>query len=85
MGMVNRLVPDGSLEREAFMQAEKLAHGPTAAFGLAKRLFRCAVGPSLEDFFVDEHAAQTMAFQTSDHREGVRAFLEKRKPEFTGR
>lgn len=84
IGLVNRIVPDESLENEAQTLAEQLAGGPTQAFGLGKRLFRRTSGTPLESFLESETEAQVVAFQTEDHQEGVQAFLDKRTPRFKG-
>ena len=52
---------------------------------MAKKLFHMASGPSYEDFLDLEALVQPQLDQTEDHREGVAAFREKRKPNFVGR
>ena len=84
MGLVSRVVPDGEQEQQARALAEELAHGPTMAFGFGKKLFKQTITPTLETFLDAEAWAQGNALLTDDHREGVRAFLEKRKPVFKG-
>lgn len=84
LGLVSRVVPDAELERDAMAVAVELAHGPTLAFGAGKKLFKGAVTPSLEAYLDSEAFAQINALLTDDHREGVRAFFDKRKPEFKG-
>ena len=84
MGLVSRVVPDGEQEQQAKALAEELAHGPTMAFGFGKKLFKQTITPTLETFLDAEAWAQGNALLTDDHREGVRAFLEKRKPVFKG-
>ena len=56
---------------------------PTRGVGMTKRLFDAARN-RLEDQLELEAELQTAATQTNDFREGVAAFLEKRKPDFTG-
>jgi 2-(1,2-epoxy-1,2-dihydrophenyl)acetyl-CoA isomerase len=85
LGLVNHVVPDGELIAKAEELADDLATGPTFAFGLAKKLFNMASGPSYEDFLDYEAFVQPQLDQTEDHREGVAAFREKRKPNFVGR
>jgi 2-(1,2-epoxy-1,2-dihydrophenyl)acetyl-CoA isomerase len=65
--------------------ALELAAGPTRAFGLTKRALNHALGSSLNEALAFEAFAQGTASQTSDHREGVSAFLEKRPAHFTGK
>ena len=75
------MMPCGRRERIA----RELAAGPTEAYGAIKRLFAQAPDRSLESQLEEE--AQTLAAisRTADAREGVRAFVEKRKPVFVGK
>jgi 2-(1,2-epoxy-1,2-dihydrophenyl)acetyl-CoA isomerase len=84
LGLISRLVPNGEQEQQARAIAEDLAHGPTLAFGYGKKLFKQIATPTLETFLDAEAWAQGNALLTEDHKEGVRAFLEKRKPDFKG-
>ena len=85
LGIVNRVVPAADLETETMTLAKQLA----AAAPLALRgLLDCVnVGGecSLEEGLEYESAQFGLMFATEDMREGTRAFLEKRKPTFTGR
>jgi 2-(1,2-epoxy-1,2-dihydrophenyl)acetyl-CoA isomerase len=54
------------------------------AFGAGKKLFKNAVTPSLEAYLDSEASAQINLMLSDDHREGARAFFEKRKPAFKG-
>jgi 2-(1,2-epoxy-1,2-dihydrophenyl)acetyl-CoA isomerase len=85
LGLVNEVVPDDQLMVRAEELVADLASGPTFAFGLAKKLFHMASAPSYEDFLDMEAFVQPQLDQTEDHREGVAAFREKRKPNFVGR
>lgn len=79
-GLVNKVVPDAQLLEEAGALAARLADGPLAALGHAKRLIRSE--DSLEDRLDDE--GRTIAGQSTsaEAAEGIAAFLEKRKPSF---
>jgi 2-(1,2-epoxy-1,2-dihydrophenyl)acetyl-CoA isomerase len=59
-----------------------LATGPTGAYGLSKRLFNKNVLPNLEEALEFEGELQEIASKANEHIEGVKAFLEKRKPSF---
>lgn len=85
MGLVNQVVPDADLDATAFEYARELAAGPTFALGVAKKMFKLMYQPDLETLLDAEAWAQGLALLTQDHQEGVRAFLEKRPPRFTGR
>ena len=84
LGLVNHVVPDGELMAKTDELAADLASGPTFAFGMAKKMFHMASG-SYDEFLDIEAFVQPQLDQTEDHREGVAAFREKRKPEFRGR
>ena len=84
LGLVNRVVPDADLEAVAWEEAQALARGPTFALGLAKKMFKLMYQPDLETLLDAEAWAQGLALLSDDHKEGVRAFFDKRKPEFKG-
>lgn len=81
-GLVNRLVAPERLHEEALALAHRLAQGPVRAMGLTKRAFNRAVLPHLETVLDYEAHVQDIAGRGAEHREGVRAFLEKRPPRF---
>jgi len=85
IGLVSRAVDDAMLASETFALARRIADGPRVALGYMKRNLHAAetepFGPVLEMEAV--HQARTG--QTEDHKEAVRAFIEKRKPAFEGR
>ncbi|MBX6378995.1 MAG: enoyl-CoA hydratase/isomerase family protein [Clostridia bacterium] len=84
LGIVREVYPPDRLLPAAMELAEKLAAGPTHAFGLGKALLHRACGIDFESFLEMEAIAQAYMMQTADHKEGVQAFLEKRKPNFRG-
>jgi 2-(1,2-epoxy-1,2-dihydrophenyl)acetyl-CoA isomerase len=84
IGLVNRVVPDAELAAETIKLARQLATLPTRTIGLTKRAINAAWTNDLDTQLDYEAMLQTTAGQTSDHREGVAAFLEKRRPNFTG-
>ncbi len=83
-GIVNRVVPAGDLIAETRKLAEQLAQGPTGAHGGIKKLLQMAPIDSLESQLERETRFVAAASASADGREGVRAFVEKRKPNFTG-
>ena len=85
IGLVNRVVPADQLESETLKLAERLAQGPTVAYGLAKTGLYQGLGMTLEDVLNMEARNQAIAVRTPDRAEGVAAFREKRPPRFTGR
>jgi len=82
-GLVNRLAPHEQLPGQARQWAAELARGPVHAMGLAKRDFNKAVLGNLEQVLDYEAHIQEVAGRGADYKEGVRAFLEKRQPNFT--
>ena len=83
-GLVHRVVPADQVAAEAQALAEKLAHGPTAAYAAIKTVLATAATDSLEDTLALEARLQQQLGSTTDHREAVEAFLAKRAPVFTG-
>ena len=83
-GIVERVVPDDDLIAEAEKLARALASGPTLAFGAVKKLLLASQNAQLEDQLDAETSAIVSMTRTSDGREGVAAFREKRKPSFKG-
>ena len=85
LGLVNRVVPDAELASEARALARRLASGPTATYRLMKANLDRAFDHDLEAHLALEAAATVASARTEDHRESVRAFVEKRKPVLKGR
>ena len=85
LGMVNRVFPAEALPEETRKMALELAGGPTLALGIAKRLLNQSYESDFDTLLRLENSNQALLRLTEDHREGVKAFFEKRKPEFRGR
>ncbi|MGY3442552.1 MULTISPECIES: enoyl-CoA hydratase/isomerase family protein [unclassified Bradyrhizobium] len=84
LGLVDFVVPADAVQSEAARIAGELAVGPTEAFGAIKRLFSRTNDRSFESQLEDEAETLAAISRTADAREGVRAFVEKRKPVFAG-
>lgn len=85
LGLVNRVVPAGKLMEETRALAERYAQGPTKAYGYIKKMLQRAEHTGIDDALEYEVFMQEAAGRTEDYGEGVKAFVEKRKPEFKGR
>jgi 2-(1,2-epoxy-1,2-dihydrophenyl)acetyl-CoA isomerase len=84
-GMIWQAVEDERLMPEAHILAARLASGPTVALGLIKQALDESGDNDLAGQLDLESDLQVEAAESPDHAEGVRAFLEKRPPVFTGR
>ena len=82
IGLVNRVIPAGDLRAEAFDLARDLASGPTEAYALMKDNLDHALEHGLLSTLDLEAENMVRAVATSDHKEAVAAFIEKRKPNF---
>ena len=85
MGMIYKVARADLLEEQTAELAQRLATLPTRALGLTKRALNDSMGNDLDLQLRIEEQLQTAASQSEDYREGVAAFLEKRKPTFTGK
>ena len=84
LGLVNRVVPAEALEAEVSALANRLAQGPTLAYGKLKRLMRESFQNTLEAQLEAERTQFIASAQTADFKEALDAFLSKRKPNFKG-
>ncbi|HYI44427.1 MAG TPA: enoyl-CoA hydratase-related protein [Actinomycetota bacterium] len=85
LGLVHRVAEPDEFEREWRALADELASGPTKAYALTKRLLHRSTELTLDEQLDAEVEAQTEAGRSTDHLEGVQAFLSKRPPKFQGR
>lgn len=85
IGLINKAVPADELDNEVNTLAKQLAAGPTVAYGIAKKIINKGLNMDLSSVLESEAFGQTIASTTEDAKEGVIAFLEKRKPEFKGK
>jgi 2-(1,2-epoxy-1,2-dihydrophenyl)acetyl-CoA isomerase len=84
IGLVNRVVPRDRLESTAAELAGRLAAGPTKAISMAKWLLNRSLDSDRRAAFDEEAWAQELVVGTADAGEGLRAFAERRAPEFKG-
>ena len=84
-GLVNRVFPAAELERSTLEFASRLAQGPTVAFGRVKAMFDSSWDASLSSQLDAETEAISSITMTADFQEGIKAFVEKRNPQFQGR
>lgn len=85
LGLVNKVVTSEQVMPEAMALATKLAKGPTKAFGLTKRAVNKSIFPDLEELLEYEAHLQEIAGRSDDFQEGVKAFMDKREPAYTGK
>lgn len=86
IGIINKIVYSPSLLMKcAEIKAKKFADSPTVAIGLIKSILNKSFESNLDEILSEESKNQETAGNTSDFREGINSFLEKRKPEFKGK
>ena len=84
LGLVNRVVADAELRENAFALAKSLAEGPSIALARIKDNLDHAVSANFLDSMDHEAENMVRSARTTDHKEAVRAFIDKRKPVFVG-
>jgi 2-(1,2-epoxy-1,2-dihydrophenyl)acetyl-CoA isomerase len=84
LGIVNSVVPPGELDSAVYRLAERLRAAPSIPLAAAKHAVYLRHSADLEEMLRYETEAQMRCFESDDGREGIRAFLEKREPRFTG-
>jgi enoyl-CoA hydratase len=85
MGLVCEIVPDAEVERRAVALARQIAELPPLAVQLAKEAVLAGMEAPLTAALALEAKSAQMLFSSQDQKEGMRAFIEKRKPKFSGR
>ena len=85
VGLVNKIVSPDKLEEETMALATQFAQAPTKAIGLIKRALNKSLASDLDTILDYEAYIQQIASETDDHREGIKAFLDKRPAIFNGK
>ena len=85
LGLVNRVVPAEQLDAAVATLSDRLARGPTQAYGAMKRLMRASFDHDLSTQLIAETAAFAGCAATHDMRAGIEAFFTKQPPRFEGR
>ena len=85
LGIVNRVVEHGELMERTLDLARQIADGPTYSMALIKKLVQRSLQVGFAESLRLAGPAQSLARRTEDHKEGVRAFVEKRTPRYVGR
>lgn len=84
MGMIYKAIPDDAFDAYVEELSSRIAQMPTKGLALTKKALNLSLSSTLHEQLEHEERLQTLAGATSDYKEGVQAFLEKRKAQFTG-
>ena len=85
LGLINKIVPADKLEAETMALAKELAQAATKTIGIAKKMINQGLAENLSSHLLYEAAMEIECSKLEDLKEGIKAFVEKRKPEFTGK
>lgn len=85
VGLINGVFPDGEFHQRVMEFAKDLAEGPPIAMTLTKRLLTASPETDLTTMLKQELSLIKICFETEDVKEGILAFIEKRKPVFHGK
>jgi len=85
LGMVNKVVPENELDEAVKTYTDYYANAPTKAIAMMKKMLNKSFHSDLETMLQYEAYSQEIAGQSEDYKEGVQAFVEKRKPKFKGK
>jgi 2-(1,2-epoxy-1,2-dihydrophenyl)acetyl-CoA isomerase len=84
LGIVLEVVSGKDLQNRASELSGELARSASSALGLSKSILNRSFDMSIEQVLYEEGMSQGLAFSTEEHQEGMRAFSEKRRPQFQG-
>jgi 2-(1,2-epoxy-1,2-dihydrophenyl)acetyl-CoA isomerase len=85
LGLVNKVVPPKRVESEALELATRIARGPWLAIRLIKKDVYESVKADLKTILEREALGQALCLRTEDAKEGIKALIERREPQFKGR
>ena len=85
IGLINKAVPADQLDATVKSYTDYFANAPTKSIGLIKKMLSKSATSTLEEMLEYEAYCQEIAGTSHDYKEGVTAFLEKRKPQFSGK